>query len=145
MKRGLVLVLALLLLWPSLALADTLSVKSKKANFRQGPSTRDPVAFSAERYYPVEVLQRKGGWIKVKDFEGDAAWVHESLVDKTDCVVVKVTRANIRQEPTTKSSVLFTASKGSAFKVLEKKGEWMLIQHADGDRGWIHQNLTWGQ
>jgi SH3-like domain-containing protein len=29
------------------------------------------------------------------------------------------------------------------FKVLDRKGEWLHVEHADGDRGWIHSSLVW--
>jgi SH3-like domain-containing protein len=29
------------------------------------------------------------------------------------------------------------------FKVLEQKGNWFHIMHADGDKGWIHDSLVW--
>ncbi|MGB5421183.1 MAG: SH3 domain-containing protein, partial [Desulfobacterales bacterium] len=28
-------------------------------------------------------------------------------------------------------------------KVLEQKGNWIHILHADGDQGWIHDSLVW--
>jgi SH3-like domain-containing protein len=38
---------------------------------------------------------------------------------------------------------VFQAEKGVPFKVLQRKGKWLQIRHADGDKGWIHQKLVW--
>ena len=32
---------------------------------------------------------------------------------------------------------------GIPFKVISRKGQWVHIEHADGDRGWIHKSLVW--
>jgi SH3-like domain-containing protein len=32
---------------------------------------------------------------------------------------------------------------GVPFRVLERKGEWLHVEHADGEKGWIHQSLIW--
>jgi len=135
---------ALLLAWPAVAQAEILAVKVAKANFRAGPSTKRQVLFTASKYYPVRVLGRSKGWYRVKDFENDVAWVLGRLLGKIRCVVVKVKEANIRQRPTTKARILFTAASGAAFRVLKKSGEWLRVLHDDGSKGWLHRNLAWG-
>jgi len=27
--------------------------------------------------------------------------------------------------------------------VLTRKGNWIQVRHADGDKGWIHKSLVW--
>ena len=51
--------------------------------------------------------------------------------------------ANIRSGPSTKNKILFSVDKGIPFKILNRKGRWIEIQHADGDKGWIHASLVW--
>jgi SH3-like domain-containing protein len=36
-----------------------------------------------------------------------------------------------------------TVEDGVPFRILRKKGRWIHIEHADGDRGWIHDSLVW--
>ncbi|MFO0547838.1 MAG: SH3 domain-containing protein [Polyangiaceae bacterium] len=133
-----------LLLLPSLAWAEVLSVKSPTANFREKPTEAAKIKFSADRFFPVEVLERKVGWVKVKDFEGDEAWVAERLLSKTSSIVVTAEKANIREEPNTTSDVLFKVERGEVFKVEEQKGKWLKVVDARGDGGWIRQDMTWG-
>jgi len=33
--------------------------------------------------------------------------------------------------------------KGIPFKVLGHKDNWLHVEHADGDQGWIHASLVW--
>ena len=55
-------------------------VKKKTATMRSGPSTRhaklpwSPVS----KYYTGRVIQSKGRWVKVQDFEQDKGWIAKS-------------------------------------------------------------------
>jgi SH3-like domain-containing protein len=144
MKKVLGLLIALLLLVPGLAMAETLSVKANKCNFRKGPSTKDPVAFTADKFYPVKVVERKAGWVRVTDFEGEKAWVLGEMLSKEKSVVIKADKTNVKAKADPKSKTIFTAGKGAAFKVVKSQGKWLLIQHSDGDRGWVLKDATWG-
>jgi SH3-like domain-containing protein len=144
MKRLIILIVSLFILLPALGWAEMMSVKNRWINFREGPSTSKAIVYKADRYYPVKVIGRKGGWLQVVDYQGDRAWVLGRLLGKVECVAVNVSKANVRKLPDIKSQVLFTASQGAAFKVIKKQGKWLLIQHADGDKGWIHTSVVWG-
>jgi SH3-like domain-containing protein len=122
---------------------ERLSVISSIANMRSGPGTEDTVLWQVEQYHPVIVVEKKGNWYKVKDYENDTAWLHNSLLGKVDSVITVKDKSNVRSKPDAKSSIMFTVDKGVPFKVLERKGPWIKIQHADGDVGWIHNTLVW--
>ncbi|MBL8740138.1 MAG: SH3 domain-containing protein [Myxococcales bacterium] len=133
-----------LILLPEVASAEILSVKGTSANFRERPHEAAKIKFSADKFYPVEVLERKAGWAKVKDFEGDEAWVAERMLQKQPSVVIAVDRANIRESAETASDVVFKAEKGEVFKIEERKGQWLKVVDAKGDGGWIRGDMTWG-
>ena len=126
------------------ARAEFRSVSVSSANFRTGPSTKEPIMFTADRYYPVQVLGCKDGWCETKDFEGDHAWVAERLLSDQAAVVVNVDRANIRHEPTTGSKVLFRVDWGEALKVTECRDDWLAIEDIEGATGWLFAELAWG-
>ncbi|MGK3960068.1 SH3 domain-containing protein [Sorangium sp. So ce118] len=128
----------------SVARAELLSVKVPVANFRAGPSTSEPVEFTATRYYPVKVLEREGGWCKIKDFEGDLAWVADRLLAKVKTIVIKVPRGNVREAPTTSAEVAFQTERGEVFKVLDRKGRWLRVVSVGGAKGWVREDLAWG-
>lgn len=144
MKRFVCLVIALTIALPAFAWADMMSVKSRKCNFRQGPSVKDKVLFQADLYYPVKVIKKDDVWVQVADFENEKAWVHSKLLSEQKALVIKREKANVREKPTVKSKKLFTAARGAAFKVIKVEGRWVLVEHADGDRGWVAKSLTWG-
>lgn len=140
---GFIAVVILILCHTAPSWAQRLSVKSDIGNIRSGPGLKNEVLWQVEKYYPIKVLQQKGSWFLFKDFEGDQGWVHQSLLAKTETVITKSEKCNIRSGPGTKHKIEMTVEKGIPFKVLEKKGAWIHIQHADGDRGWIHKSLVW--
>ena len=76
-------------------------------------------------------------------------WVNKSVISKDAHAVVKANKGsdrnvNIRKEPNTKSPVVATAIYGVVFRVLAKKDGWVQIQHENGVKGWIRQDLLWG-
>ncbi len=124
--------------------AERLALKVKKANVRSGPGTEKyAVLWEIERYHPIQVVQRQGDWIFFKDFEGDEGWIHKRLVDKTPTVITRKDMVNIRSGPGTDADISFRAERGVPLKVLERKGNWIRIQSAFGDKGWIHSKLVW--
>jgi SH3-like domain-containing protein len=138
------LLLAVIVMGVGTALAaERVSVSADIANVRAQPDTQSDTLWQVEKYHPLLVVEKRGVWDRIKDFEGDTGWIHSSLVDKTPTVIVKVQRANIRTGPGTQYDLVFDAERGTPFKVLETKGSWKKIRHADGDEGWIFSSLIW--
>jgi len=95
------------------------------------------------KYHPILVLKKSGNWYHFQDFEGDKGWLHKSLVRNIPSVITNKEKCNVRSGPGTKFKILFTIKEGIPFKILKRKGNWIHIQHADGDKGWIHKSLVW--
>ncbi|OGR51313.1 MAG: hypothetical protein A3J80_01965 [Desulfobacula sp. RIFOXYB2_FULL_45_6] len=143
-KGMMIIILFSLFLIPGAAFAEErLSVVAGIANMRSGPGTDETVLWQVEQYHPFLVIEKKGNWYKVKDYENDVAWLHDSLLGKIDTLITKKDKSNVRSKPDVKSNVVFTVDKGVPFKVIERKGNWIKIQHTDGDIGWIHNSLVW--
>ena len=143
MKSISLLTLVLILSTSGLAMAERLSVSSRIANIRSGPGTTYEILWKVENYYPILVIKKQGSWINFKDFEGDEGWIHTSLVDKNPTVITVKDTCNVRTGPGTNHDVIFTVEKGIPFLILDRQKSWIQIQHADGDRGWIHKSLVW--
>jgi SH3-like domain-containing protein len=124
--------------------AKTRCVKVPTANFRNGPSPGHDVVFTADRYFPVEVLEEKKGWVKVRDFEKEVAWVASRLLKKADTVVVRVKKGNLRSKPSVDSEVLGRVGYGEAFRVVKRKGRWLKVATPKKAIGWVRDDLTWG-
>ena len=134
---------AILVMAGSVSAGERMSVKTDTANLRSGPDEKYEVLWQVEKFHPLLVLEKKEDWYKIKDFEGDMAWVHSSLLGKTDGVITNKAKCNVRSTPDEKGKVLFTVERGVPFKVLKRNGNWIQIEHADGEIGWIYNSLVW--
>jgi len=143
MKVQSIIIFLLIMLLAGAASAERLAVSAPVANIRSGPGTSHNVLWKVEKYFPLRVIGKSGDWYHFEDFEGDKGWVHQSLVSKISAVVTKNDECNIRSGPGTSNKIIFTVEKGIPFKVLKRKGSWIHIEHADGDKGWIHKSLIW--
>ena len=143
MKFVSVLTILVMLATAGVAMAERLSVSSKIANIRSGPGTGYDILWKVESYYPILVLKKSGSWINFRDFEGDEAWIHESLVDKQPTVITIKDKCNVRIGPGMDHEVIFSVEKGIPFLILDRQKNWIQIKHTDGDRGWIHKSLVW--
>jgi len=143
MKVQSIIIFLLIMLLAGTASAERLAVSAPVANIRSGPGTSHNVLWKVEKYFPLRVIEKSGDWYHFEDFEGDKGWVHQSLVSKISAVVTKNDECNIRSGPGTDNKIIFTVEKGIPFKVLKREGSWIHIEHADGDKGWIHKSLIW--
>jgi SH3-like domain-containing protein len=143
MKVQSIIIFLLIMLLAGAASAERLAVSAPVANIRSGPGTSHNVLWKVQKYFPIRVIEKSGEWYHFEDFEGDKGWVHQSLVSKISVVITKNDDCNIRSGPGTSNKILFTVEKGIPFKALDHKGSWIHIEHADGDKGWIHKSLVW--
>ncbi|WP_321494626.1 SH3 domain-containing protein [uncultured Desulfobacter sp.] len=123
--------------------SERLSVKTVVANLRNGAGTKYKVLWQVEKYHPFLVINKKQDWYEVKDFEGDTAWIHRTLLGNTDTVISIKSQCNVRTKPDTSSDIILRVERGVPFKVLAHQGDWIKIEHADGEVGWIFKNLVW--
>ncbi len=143
MKPYSILLIFLIFINAGAAMAERLTVISAVANIRSGPGSKYDILWKVEKYYPIFVIEKRKSWYHFKDFEDDKGWVHKSLVGKVDAVITKKDLCNIRSGPGTGNKILFIVEKGIPFKVIKRQGHWLHIEHADKDKGWIHDSLVW--
>jgi SH3-like domain-containing protein len=143
MKIVTLALLAAVIVHAQVALAERLAITAGTANIRSGPGVTHGILWKVQQNYPFDVIDKNGAWYRFRDFEGDLGWVHNSLVGKVDTVITTKPRCNVRQGPGTDNAILFSVGSGVPFKVIERRGRWLNILHADGDAGWIHSSLVW--
>jgi SH3-like domain-containing protein len=137
--------LCLLALGTSVAQAQTMvSVKGSTLNMREGPGTNRTVLWELKRGYPLLITERKGNWVKVRDFEGDTGWVARSLTGKTPHHVVKSRVANVRSGPGTQHRIVGKAEYGELLRTRQKRADWVRVDREEGVGGWIAKKLLWG-
>ena len=136
-------VMVFLLLCGAAQAEQRVSVSVPEANIRSGSGNNFEVLWKSEKNFPLTVIKKSGDWYQVKDFEGDQGWVHQSLVGNTPSVITIKDKCNLRSEPKPDAKVLFSVGPGIPFKVLKRSNKWILVEHADGDKGWIHESTVW--
>lgn len=125
------------------AAAQRLAVAVDVANIRSGPGTKFDILWKIGKFHPINVIDTSGPWYHFRDFEGDEGWIHKSLTGKIPAVITAKDKCNIRSGPGTNFKILFSVEKGIPFKIINFKGNWIHIQHADGDQGWVHKSMVW--
>jgi SH3-like domain-containing protein len=129
---------------PASLAAEYRSIAASKVNLRAGPGKDAKRLFVVSRGYPLKVLERKDGWARVEDYEGDQAWVFASLLSERRTVLVTRKLVNVRKGPSTESQVAFQAQRNVLLQYLGEDGKWVHVRHADGDEGWVYAPLVWG-
>ena len=109
------------------------------------PSTRADRLFVASRYYPFEVLVRLDQWTKVRDSNGEIAWVENKALGDRPTVMVTVPLADIRAQPSPQAALVFEAYKQVILEVAGPPADgWVKVRHRDGQEGYIRVAHVWG-
>lgn len=134
-----------LLVFTSIANAKMVSIANDLVNMRTGPGKKYSVVWELGKGYPLKVLQTKGGWIKVTDYENDTGWIYKKLVNRSPHLIVKKKIVNIRSGPGTKYKIIRKAQSGVVFRTLERKNGWVKVKHEEENVvGWVMRSLLWG-
>lgn len=123
---------------------EMVSIKGNIVNMRSGPGTGSQILWELERGYPLQVLQRKGGWVQVRDFENDKGWVARSLTGRTAFHIVKARIANIRSGPSTRHRVIGKSERYDLMRTRGAQAGWVKVQNGEGVTGWVSKKLLWG-
>jgi SH3-like domain-containing protein len=144
LSRCLLACSALVLLTTTSVYAETVSVLKDGANVRTGPSTDDQVAMELFQGYPLKVVEKKGDWLKVSDYENDTGWINKSLIGPGNTVIVNAkTTINMRSEPKTSGAIVANIERGVVLTKISTQGDWVKVKHAKGTEGWISKTLLW--
>lgn len=131
------------------AIAKMASIQGVKVQLRSGPGTQYTAKWQYGDGFPFKIIDRKGKWIKIKDFENDTGWIYKKYTANTGHMIVKANKGkkrkiNIRKGPATKYKVIGQAYYGVVFKTLEQKQGWAKVKHESGLTGWVKRSLLWG-
>jgi len=128
--------------------ASALCVNVPEANLRKGPGTNHEKSWEVFKYMPFQKIGEKGGWYHVRDVDGDEHWIYSKLVTHGNrCAVVKVETANVRTGPGTNHETLplSPVEKYYCFKVIETRADWVKVEDAVSNQGWVYKPLLWIQ
>lgn len=113
---------------------------------RKGPGSDNAISWKVARYMPFLKVEKKGGWSKVQDLDGEIHWAKNSDLNTVDrCVVVKTNIAVLRQEPapTAPPAELKTVDRYTPFKKLAVDKDWVQVEDETGRKAWIHESNVW--
>ncbi|MEW6694812.1 SH3 domain protein [Tepidimonas thermarum] len=141
-------VLALLVLlvgaWSAHA-QELVSVRSPVVNLRAAPGTEAEVLWQLKRGYPLLVLERRGDWLRVRDFEGDEGWVAARVTSDARYHVVKARTLNLRSGPGLEWQAVGTARYGDVLATVRRQGDWVQLRSPDGNGTvWAASDHLWG-
>lgn len=140
---GLALLAASSLLTATAGLAaEYVSISKDGINLRSGPDTKYATLYELPAGYPLKVVEKKGEWLKVADYENDQGWVFAPLVTKDPYLIVIVNEGNARSGPGAEFDKVGTVVKDVLLKKVNQKGDWIQFEHPQL-KGWIHKKLVW--
>ena len=123
---------------------EMVSIAGSTVNMREEPSLNSTVLWELQRGYPLQVTERRGEWLGVKDFEDDTGWVARSLTSDEPHHIVKSQTLNLRKGPGTEHQIVAELARGELLKTLEKRDDWVRVERYDGATGWVARRLVWG-
>jgi len=125
--------------------AEYRSLGDRPAILYDAPSAKADRLFVASRYYPFEVLVKLDQWTKVRDANGEVAWIENRAFGDRQTVLVSVPLADVRAAPNAQSPLVFEAYRQVLLEVAEPPAEgWVKVRHRDGQQGFIRAAHLWG-
>ena len=125
--------------------AEYRAIGERPAVLYDAPSLKADRLFVASRAYPFEILVKLDQWTKVRDANGEVAWVENKAFGSQATVLVTVPLADIRAEPNAQSALVFEAYKHVLLEVVAPPAEgWLKVRHRDGQEGFIRVAHVWG-
>ena len=121
------------------------SLGDRPAVLYDAPSAKADRLFVASRRYPFEILVKLDHWTKVRDANGEVAWVENKALGDQATVLVTVPLADVREAPNPQSALVFEAYKQVLLEVVEGANDgWLKVRHRDGQQGYIRTAHVWG-
>jgi SH3-like domain-containing protein len=118
---------------------------SEAAVLYDAPSQKAQPVFVIARGTPVEVVVQLDVWVKVRDAQGDLAWIERPLLSDKRSVMVTAERAQVREQPDDNARLVFEAAKDVLLDYVEPgPAGWIKVAHRDGQQGYVKVGQTWG-
>ncbi len=125
--------------------AEFRSVAEDVAVLYDAPSLKAQKLYLLGRDYPLEVVVVLENWIKVRDANGELAWVEKKSLSDKRSVMVNVPLADVRQLPNDNATLVFQAAQSVLLELVEFSDPgWIKVRHRDGQTGYVRVNQVWG-
>jgi SH3-like domain-containing protein len=125
--------------------AEFRAIGERAAVLYDAPSLKADRLFVASRGYPFEVLVKLDQWTKVRDMNGEVAWIENRALGERHSVLVSVPLADVRAAPNVAAPLVFEAYKQVLLEAMEPAADgWVKVRHRDGQQGFIRVAHLWG-
>lgn len=109
------------------------------------PSAKAKPRFVVARDTPLEMVVTVGAWVKVRDLEGDLAWIEKSLLAAKRTLIVRAERGQVRSAAADSASLVFEAERNVVLDLVEVGPPgWAKVKHRDGQSGFVKATQVWG-
>ncbi|HYB08116.1 MAG TPA: SH3 domain-containing protein [Alphaproteobacteria bacterium] len=120
------------------------SLRSDKVNVRSGPDVSYPIEWVLERKgMPVEIVQEKNNWRKVRDIQGTEGWVNQALLSSRRSIIVTGAVRTLREEARDSARPVARAEPDVIGQLLQCEKDWCRVE-VNGLRGWLRRTEFWG-
>ena len=121
------------------------ALRAPEVNRRTGPGTRYPIDWVyRRRNLPVEIVDEYDTWRRIRDFEGTAGWVHQSMLHGRRYVVVSGDDgAVLRRDPQDDSRPVAQLERGVIGR-LESCGDVWCVVEVESMKGWLRRDQVFG-
>ncbi|WP_124728091.1 SH3 domain-containing protein [Staphylospora marina] len=128
-------------------------ISVNRANVRQQPSLSSKVLYVANKGTKFTLTGDSKEWFRVRLSNGSTAYLHHSVAQKAGSgnssftpasgkVAISVNRANVRQQPSLSSKVLYVATKGTTFTLTGDSKEWFRVRLSNGSTAYLHHSVA---
>jgi SH3-like domain-containing protein len=144
MSRRALAFVATLLLSGAVNALDYRSVAEAAVLF-DAPSQRAKPLFVIAAGTPVEAVVTLDTWIKVRDMNGDLAWIERRQLAERRYLQVRAAAAQVRANADDSAALLFEAAPDVLLELLEPgPAGWAKVRHRDGQQGFVKTTQIWG-
>lgn len=122
------------------------SLRSDKVHLRTGPGTQYPIEWIYHRKtLPVEIIAEYQVWRRIRDWDGDEGWVHQSMLTGTRTVMVTEAARTLRAEPSVNAVPVARLEVGvvGTLKECGRDSGWCQVIVGDYG-GWLRRVDIWG-
>jgi uncharacterized protein YgiM (DUF1202 family) len=113
-------------------------------NLRLGPSTSESIIKLLPAGTPVIRIDQEGEWYEIQTDDGILGFAHESGFSTSDKKLYTNTKCNIRFGPSTDYRIVATLPEKTELTKIEQRDNWINVQLANGQKGWIRNDLVTG-
>ena len=129
-----------------LPLPRFVSLRANEVNLRTGPGVQYPIDWVFRRQnLPVEIIAEFKTWRKIRDWQGEQGWIHQSMVGGKRTVIITGNTRNLRSKANAKSPSVARVENHVIGNLLSCPGAegWCRLE-VDGFKGWLRRVEFWG-